>query len=142
MKVVIAYYSATGNTQAMAEEIERGATEAGADVTLVNVADTTAEEVAEFDVIALGCASYGDEVLEEYEFQPFYDELEPLLDGKKVALFGSYDWGQGEWMQDWQDAVQAAGAELINGKGLIINLYPDAAGLQECYDLGQTIAQG
>lgn len=140
MKVVIAYYSASGNTEAMAEEISRGATEAGADVTLVNVNETSADEVAEFDVIALGCASYGDEVLEEYEFQPFYDELEPMLEGKKVALFGSYDWGNGEWMLDWQEAVSAAGAELVGGEGLIANLFPDADALEKCHALGEKLA--
>lgn len=141
MKIVVAYYSATGNCQAMAEEIARGAQEAGADVDIFSVDQTTADDVAEYDVIALGCSSYGDEVLEEYEFQPFYDELEPMLDGKKVALFGSYDWGNGEWMEDWQDNVTNAGGELITEQGLITRLYPEADALEECYALGEKLAQ-
>lgn len=138
-RIVIAYYSATGNTEAMADEIARGATEAGGDVTLTNISDISPEEVLSYDVIALGCASYGDEVLEEYEFQPFYDELEPGLADKKVALFGSYDWGNGEWMDDWNMSVLQAGAELVDDEGLIANLYPDEEALAKCYELGQKL---
>ncbi len=140
-KIVVAYYSATGNCQAMAEEIAKGAQAAGAEVDLVNIDQTSADEVSGYDVIALGCSSYGDEVLEEYEFQPFYDELEPALDGKKVALFGSYDWGNGEWMKDWEDNARNAGAQLVNDEGLIANLYPNEEALAKCFALGEALAK-
>ena len=139
--IVIAYYSATGNTEAMANEIARGAKDAGGEVTLTNISDISPDEVLSYDVIALGCASYGNEVLEEYEFQPFFDDLKPGLSGKKVALFGSYDWGNGEWMESWVQEVLQEGADVVNDEGLIANLYPDESALEKCYELGQKLAE-
>ena len=93
----------------MANAIKEGAS--GAD--LFSVSDITADAAAEYDTLILGCPAMGSEVLEESEFDPFYQELKPSLSGKKVALFGSYDWGDGEWIRNWAEDVKAAGAELI-----------------------------
>ena len=83
----------------------------------------------------------GGEVLEESEFEPFFSELERKLSGKKVALFGSYDWGDGQWMRDWQQRTEAAGAKLVAAEGLIVHLTPEAADLEQCAALGKSLAE-
>ncbi|NLG24355.1 MAG: flavodoxin [Clostridiales bacterium] len=122
----IIYWSGTGNTQAMAEAMAEAIQ---AEATAVS--GITAEAAAAYDRLLLGCPAMGAEVLEEDEFEPFFAALEPHLAGKRVALFGSYGWGDGEWMREWESRVQAAGAILFE-QGLIINETPDAAGLAEC----------
>ena len=82
----------------------------------------------------------GAEVLEEDEFEPFFTSLEPKISGKKVALFGSYGWGDGEWMRSWEERVTNSGASLIGGEGLIINETPDDEGLEQCRALGKDAA--
>lgn len=104
-KVAIIYWSDTGNTKAMAEAIKEGAGSTDADVDLIEVASMTADKALTYDSIALGCPSMGDEVLEESEFEPFYKELSQKFAGKKIALFGSYGWGDGEWMRNWEADV-------------------------------------
>ena len=121
-KVGIIYWSSTGNTEAMAQAVEEGAKAAGADVE------------------ALGCPAMGDEELEEGEFEPFFSDLEGKLSGKKVALFGSYDWGDGEWMRTWCGRAKDAGAELVEDEGLIVNNTPDDEGLAACRELGGKLA--
>ena len=140
-KIAVIYWSQTGNTESMANAVAEGAKEAGAEVSLMQVSQTNANDAASYDKIALGCPAMGAEVLEEEEFQPFYDELEGKLSGKKVALFGSYGWGDGEWMRNWQDSVKAAGAQLCGGEGLMINNEPDADGIEQCKALGKALAQ-
>lgn len=130
-KIAVVYWSGTGNTEAMANAITAGAKGAGADVTSFNVADITADQAAGYDKLILGCPSMGAEVLEEIDFEPFYTDLEGKLSGKKVALFGSYGWGDGEWMRDWQGRVERTGANLFE-EGLILNEMPDAEGLEMC----------
>lgn len=139
-KMAVVYWSQTGNTEAMANAIANAAQEAGAEVNLSSVDATTPANTAEADLIALGCPSMGDEVLEEDEFEPFFSDLESQLSGKKVALFGSYGWGDGQWMRDWQDRVEKAGAQLYNNEGLIINETPDEDGLEQCAALGKGFA--
>ncbi len=134
MKTAVIYWSGTGNTEAMARAIAEAA---GAE--LFQVSDFSGS-VKEYDAIAFGCSAMGDEVLEESEFEPFFAEIEPALAGKRVALFGSYGWGDGEWMRDWVARVKADGAELI-GEGLIVNDMPDAEGLAQCAALGRTLAE-
>ena len=112
-KVGIIYWSSTGNTEAMAQAVEEGAKAAGADVEIMEVADADVDKALSFDVLALGCPAMGDEELEEGEFEPFFSDLEGKLSGKKVALFGSYDWGDGEWMRTWCGRAKDAGAELV-----------------------------
>ena len=111
-KVAVVYWSMGGNTAAMAEAVAAGAQAAGAEVLLRQVSETATEEVLACDAIALGCPAMGAEVLEESAIEPFFTELEPHLAGKPVALFGSYGWGDGQWMRDWADRVRAAGAQL------------------------------
>ena len=136
-KVAIVFWSATGNTETMANCIAEGA---GANGTLVTCAEMTPAKLAEFDVVAFGCPAMGAEQLEESEFEPMFAALEGSLNGKKIALFGSYGWGDGEWMRDWTTRMEAAGATVLNGEGLICHETPDEDGLSECRELGKQLA--
>lgn len=138
-KVAVVYWSGTGNTQAMAEAVAEGAKNAGAQADLFSVSDTSADAAAAYDRLALGCPAMGAEVLEESEFEPFFTELEGRLSGKKVALFGSYGWGDGQWMRDWADRLAASGA-AASGEPLIVNEAPDDDGLAQCRALGAALA--
>lgn len=138
-KLAVIYWSGTGNTQAMAEAVAEGAKEAGADVTLLPVSETNAAAAAAYGKLALGCPSMGDEVLEESEFEPFFQELESALSGKSVSLFGSYGWGDGQWMRDWANRTDSDGANLC-GEPLIVNEAPDADDLAQCRALGAELA--
>lgn len=138
--LAVIYWSQTGNTQAMAEAVAEGAKEAGADARLFTVAEIGAQEAAGYGKLALGCPAMGAEVLEEGEFDPFFTELTASLGGKKVALFGSYGWGDGQWMRDWQERVSGAGAWLLNDEGLMIHEAPDEDGLSDCRKLGKALA--
>lgn len=140
-KVAIVYWSGSGNTEAMANAIKTGVEAAGAQADLFFVSDFDVASAGEYDGLMLGCPAMGAETLEEGEFQPVYDELEGSLSGKPVALFGSYGWGTGEWMETWQQQVTDAGADLFEGKGLIINETPDDDGLAECEEFGKKFAQ-
>lgn len=139
-KVAVIYWSGTGNTQAMAEAVAEGAKAAGADAALFTVSDISAADAAGYDALALGCPAMGSEVLEESEFEPFFTELEGKLGGKKVALFGSYGWGDGEWMRSWFDRTASAGAAMAQAEGLIVNDAPDADALEACKALGASLA--
>ena len=139
MKISIVYWSGTGNTEAMANAIAEGARNAGAEVELLPVA-AAGEEILASDVILFGCPAMGSEELEEGEFEPFFSSVEGGLAGKKVGLFGSYDWGDGEWMRTWQARVTANGGVMI-ADGLIANNTPDEAALAECRALGETAAK-
>lgn len=138
-KIVVIYWSQTGNTQVMAESILAGAVDAGANAKIFSVSDISPADIKDYDVLALGCPSMGAEELDDTEFQPFYDAIKPDLNGKKVALFGSYGWGDGEWMRNWQDDVIATSALLYNNEGLIINEMPDEAGIEECKAMGKAL---
>ncbi|MBR1432242.1 flavodoxin [Ruminococcus sp.] len=118
MKTAVIYWSGTGNTEAMAK-----AAAEGANAELFSVSEFSGN-VADYDAIAFGCPAMGAEVLEEDEFEPFFTAAEGSLSGKKVLLFGSYGWGDGEWMRNWEERVKAAGAELVNGEGIIVNEAP------------------
>ena len=139
-KIAVIYWSMSGNTEAMANAIAEGAQGAGAEVDVKQVSDITVDQALEYDKLALGCPAMGAEVLEESEFEPFFTELESRLGGKKVALFGSYGWGDGQWMRDWQQRVDDANASLYNGEGLIINETPDDEALSACRELGAALA--
>ena len=123
-KTAVIYWSGTGNTAAMAKAIAQGIREGGAEAEIFEVADISAADAAAYAMLALGCPSMGDEVLEESEFEPFFSELEDKLAGKKLALFGSYGWGDGQWMRDWVARAQAANAQVF-GEGLIVQGEPD-----------------
>lgn len=137
-KIAVIYWSGTGNTQAMAEAVAEGAKNAGAQADLFSVSDTSADAAAAYDKLALGCPAMGAEVLEESEFEPFFTELEGRLSGKKVVLFGSYGWGDGQWMRDWADRLAASGA-AASGEPLIVNEAPDDDGLAQCRALGAAL---
>ena len=133
MKTAVIYWSGTGNTEAMAKAVAEGA---GVEAT--GVADFSAG-IADFDAIAFGCPAMGDEVLEEAEFEPFFARIEKELSGKRVLLFGSYDWGTGDWMRAWEERVRADGAELID-EGYITNLDANETELDELRELGKKLA--
>lgn len=132
--LAVIYWSGTGNTKLMAEAVAQGA---GAGAKIFSVADITPEEALTYDALALGCPAMGAEVLEEYEFEPFFAQLEAKLQGKSVGLFGSYGWG-GSYMQEWETRVQADGAILAQ-KGILALGEADAAVLQECEALGKVL---
>ena len=134
--VEIAYWSGTGNTEAMAQGIAAAAKAAGADVESVLMEDTTPDAVAQHDVILLGCPAMGSEELEDSVVEPFFTAIAPKLSGKKVGLFGSYGWGTGEWMDTWKQRAQDAGA-IVFGTA-IVNETPDNS--EECAALGKAAA--
>ena len=139
-KTAIIYWSGTGNTEAMALAVAEGAKSVNPDAVCFTVSEISAQDAAEYDTLILGCPAMGAEVLEEDEFEPFFADLESKLGGKNVALFGSYGWGDVEWMRSWEQRVTDAGAQLIGGEGLIINDAPDDDGLAQCRELGKTAA--
>lgn len=139
-RMAVIYWSMTGNTEAMANAIAEGAAGAGAEVDVKQVCDTTVDEALGYGLLALGCPAMGAEVLEEAEFEPFFTELEGRLGCKKVALFGSYDWGDGEWIRTWTSRMEEAGAKVIGGEDCIANLTPDDEALDKCKAIGAELA--
>lgn len=138
-KTVIVYWSGTGNTEAMANSVLEGAASVNPNAKLAAVSEISAADAAAYDNLILGCPAMGAEVLEEDEFEPFFTELEASLGGKNVGLFGSYGWGGGEWMRDWEDRVRAAGANLY-GEGVMANNEPDDEAAEACVALGKAVA--
>ena len=138
-KVAVVFWSATGNTEAMANAVAEGARGKGAEVTVLGASEFSAANVGEYDAIAFGCPAMGAEVLEETEFDPMFSSVETSLGGKKIGIFGSYGWGDGQWMRDWKDRCDSAGAALVND-GVMANNAPDDAALSECKALGEALA--
>jgi flavodoxin short chain len=138
-KVAVVFWSATGNTEAMADAVKAGAQEAGATVSVFTASEFSADKTAVFDAIAFGCPAMGDEVLEEDEFQPMFDTVLPTLTGKKVALFGSYGWGDGQWMRDWENTCKTAGVNLACDC-VLANESPDDEAIKACKALGSALA--
>lgn len=139
-QVTVIYWSGSGNTRMMAEAVAAGAKEAGATVSLLDVSEATVDEALTGEALALGCPSMGCEVLEEDAMEPFVAALEKhSLAGKPVALFGSYDWGDGQWMRDWEMRMSHTGALLFT-EGLILQNTPDASGVTLCRELGARLA--
>ncbi len=140
-KATVIYWSGTGNTEKMAEAIVEGIKVKDVDVTLKEVSEASVEDVFESDVVALGCPSMGAEELEDSEMEPFVEALNnEKIKGKPIALFGSYDWGDGEWMINWEERMKSYGANLI-GDGIIVNLTPEEDGLKKCKELGENLAK-
>ncbi len=137
-KVAVIYWSGTGNTEIMAEKVATGAKEAGHEVDIFTAGEFSAAKADEYEILAMGCPSMGAEILEEAEFQPMYDEVREKLSGKKVALFGSYDWGDGEWMENWEEDAKAQGAAIVC-PCLIINNTPDDEGEAQCIEMGKSL---
>ena len=140
-EVKIIYWSGTGNTAAMADAVGQGITEAGKEAEVIEVSSASLDALKEEKAFALGCPAMGAEVLEESEMEPFVAEVESFAAGKTIALFGSYGWGDGEWMRDWTDRMTSAGASVVNGEGLICHETPDEDGLSECVELGKALVQ-
>ncbi|MDR0387855.1 MAG: flavodoxin [Treponema sp.] len=139
-KVLVIYWSGTGNTETMARRLAKGAEEAGAEVVLTAVSGATADMVKDAAALALGCPAMGAEVLEECEMEPFISSLSQIeVGGKPVVLFGSYDWGDGQWMRDWVERMKGLNA-VIDGEGIIIQLVPDEEILNTCYEAGKRLA--
>ena len=132
-KVAVIYWSGTGHTEAMAEAVAKGA-----DGVLLTCAEVPEDAAAQYDAFALGCPAMGSEELEEDEFGPLFEKLAPSLAGKKVALFGSYGWGDGEWMRTWEDSCRAAGIVLACDS-VTCQEDPDADALAACEALGASL---
>ena len=139
-KVIVAYWSQTGNTAAMAAAVGEGITEAGKEAVVTDISSVSMDDLKEASAFALGCTAMGAEVLEESEMEPFVAELEGNVKGKKIALFGSYGWGDGQWMRDWEERMTSAGATVVNGEGLICQEAPDGDVISECESLGKQLA--
>ena len=137
MLTAIIYWSGTGNTEAMAKAIEAGMQAKNAQTKLLTVSEADAGIIDQYEAFAFGCPSMGAEVLEESEFDPFFTAIESRLSGKAVSLFGSYGWGDGEWMRDWQKRVNEVGAVLFD-EGLIQQDAPDEA---VCKEFGSKFAE-
>ncbi len=140
-KVYVVYWSQTGNTEAMAGAVGQGIREAGKEAEILEVSQASTEDLKAAGAFALGCPSMGAEELEESEMEPFVQEVEGFAQGKHIGLFGSYGWGDGQWMRDWQDRMAAAGAVVTGGQGVIANEAPDENALEACRSLGRMLAE-
>ena len=138
-KVAIVYWSGTGNTEAMANAVAEGAKAQGAEATLFSAGEFDAALMDNFDAVAFGCPAMGAEVLEEGEFEPMFSACEAKLAGKKIALFGSYGWGDGEWMRTWEENCRDKGANLVCDS-VICQETPDDEALSACRSLGEALA--
>ena len=139
-KIIVAYWSQTGNTEAMANAVGEGIKAAGGEADVVPVSAVSVDELKAASSFALGCPAMGAEVLEESEMEPFVEEVEKFAKGKNIALFGSYGWGDGEWMREWESRMLDAGANVLNREGLICHETPDDDALEDCRSLGKQLA--
>jgi len=139
MKTAVIYWSGTGNTQAMAQAVLEGMEQAGAEAVILTPDQVDVSQISAFDAVALGCPAMGAEELEDSEFEPMYQVIKGYLVGKKVALFGSYGWGDGEWMRNWEDDCKANGIVLA-AESVMANETPDDESLQVCRNLGSVLA--
>lgn len=139
-KVSIIYFSGTGNTEAMAEAIAAGVKEAGGEASLVTSENASVDDVTSADTVALGCPSMGAEELDD-TMEMFVDSLESEVSDKAIALFGSYDWGDGEWIREWHDRMEGYGAKMIQDQDeLIAHLTPEDEDIEKCKELGKKLA--
>ena len=136
-KTAVVYWSGTGNTAAMAELVLEGMREAGADAELIECSMVT--DLSGYDAIAFGCPAMGSEQLEDSEFEPMFDGVKKTLSGKAVGLFGSYGWGDGEWMRNWEDDCRAAGM-ILSCDSVLVNGAPEGADADACRELGKALA--
>ena len=134
--IAVVYWSDTGNTEAMANYVAEGIRAAGGNADVITADSFGPDKVSQYDAIAFGCPAMGDEILEEDIFEPMFSAVEGSLSGKRVGIFGSYDWGVGLWLSVWADRCRAAGAELAND-GVIANLTPNDAEAEDCRNLGR-----
>lgn len=139
-KIAVVFWSGTGNTEIMADSIIEGIKNAGGDVDRLGPSDFNESTIANYDKIAFGCPAMGAEELEPDEFEPMFAAVENSLGDKPIALFGSYEWADGEWMESWQNRVKSNGSNLI-GDGLIIYDTPDDDGKAKCVAFGESFAK-
>lgn len=139
-KIYVIFWTQGGNTQAMAEAVAEGIREGGKEAEVIYVGSVSADVLKDQPVFALGCPAMGAEVLEESEMEPFVAEVETFASGKKIGLFGSYEWGDGEWMRDWVDRMNGAGATVVGGEGVICQEAPDDEAVNNCKVLGKQLA--
>ena len=140
MKIAVVYWSSTGNTESMAQAVAEGAKKAGAETELFTATEFDGGKMDGFDAVAFGCPAMGAEELEDTEFAPMFEGCEGKLSGKKIALFGSYGWGDGEWMRTWEETCQSKGANLVCDS-VICQETPDEDALDACRKLGEALAQ-
>ena len=140
VSVSVVYWSGTGNTEAMANAVAEGITEAGGEAKLIPVSEANVDELATESAFALGCPSMGVEVLEEEEMEPFVETLESKVGGKNILLFGSYGWGDGEWMRNWVEQMEGAGATVVGGEDAICQEAPDEDAQDELKAMGKQLA--
>lgn len=133
MKAAVIYWSGTGNTEQMAAAVAEGA-----NAELFSVSEFSGK-LSDYDRLAFGCSAMGAEELEDSEFEPFFAEAESGLNGKTIALFGSYGWGDGEWMRSWVKRAEDDGAVIVGGEGLIANEAPSDDDLEKCRELGRVL---
>lgn len=139
-KIYVIFWTQGGNTQAMAEAVAEGIREGGKEAEVIYVGSVSADVLKDQPVFALGCPAMGAEVLEESEMEPFVAEVETFASGKKIGLFGSHGWGDGEWMRDWVDRMNGAGATVVGGEGVICQEAPDDEAVNNCKVLGKQLA--
>ena len=140
-KIIVAYWSQSGNTKAMAEAVGEGIIKAGKEAAVMDISEVSMDDLKAVKAFAMGCPAMGAEVLEEGEMEPFVSEVEGFAAGKKIALFGSYGWGDGEWMRDWVERMEQAGAVVLNGgEGVIAQEAPGDEEIEECNKLGEELA--
>lgn len=138
--IQVVFWSQSGNTEAMANAVADGIRKAGKEADVVFVSDASIDELKSAKVFALGCPAMGAEVLEEGEMEPFVSDLEMSVSGKTIGLFGSYGWGDGQWMRDWVDRMTSAGATVVDGEGVICMGAPDVDATAQCEALGARLA--
>ena len=139
-QIIVAYWSQTGNTEAMANAVAEGIKEAGKDAAVLPISAVSMDDLKAADSFALGCPAMGAEVLEEGEMEPFVTEVEGFVSGKKVGLFGSYGWGDGEWMRNWVEQMEGAGATVVGGEDAICQEAPDEDAQDELKAMGKQLA--
>ena len=138
--IIIAYWSQTGNTQAMAEAVGKGVEEAGKEAQVMDISKVSMDELKAASAFAMGCPAMGAEVLEEGEMEPFVTAVEEFAAGKNIGLFGSYGWGDGQWMREWEERMMNAGAKIVGGEGVIGQEAPDDDTAEQCRQLGKMLA--
>ncbi len=139
-KISVVFWSQSGNTESMAQAVAKGIEAAGKEAETVYVGSASLDDLKEQKAFALGCPAMGAEVLEESEMDPFVADVEAIAAGKTIGLFGSFGWGDGQWMRDWVDRMTAAGATVVNGEGVICQEAPDDDALAACEALGKQLA--
>ena len=139
-EIIVAYWSQTGNTEAMANAVGEGIEAAGKKALVTEISGVSIDDLKNASVFAMGCPAMGAEVLEEAEMEPFVMEVEGFASGKNIGLFGSYGWGDGEWMRSWVERMTAAGAVVVGGEGVICQETPDEEALESCRALGKALA--